>query len=74
MAVTGKTAVSLSMPLMASSSNHARPAGVGSEIGDAPLAFPRWRGLGIRLIGRNQTMRRIESEEIAGHVGRNPLV
>jgi len=29
---------------------------------------------GIRLIRRNETMRRIEGEEIAGHIGRNPLV
>ena len=40
----------------------------------APPAFPRRRGLGIRLIGRNETMRRIEGEEIAGHIGRDPLV
>ena len=40
----------------------------------APPAFPRRRGLGIRLIGRNETMRRIEGEEIVGHIGRNPLV
>jgi len=29
---------------------------------------------GIRLIRRNETMRRIEGEEIVGHIGRNPLV
>ena len=34
----------------------------------------RRRRLGIRLIGRNETMRRVEAEEIVGHIGWNPLV
>jgi hypothetical protein len=34
----------------------------------------RRRRLGIRLIGRNETMRRVKAEEIVGHIGRNPLV
>jgi len=43
--------------------------------GIAPPAFPPPAArLGIRLIRRNETMRRIEGEEIAGHIGRNPLV
>ena len=34
----------------------------------------RRRRLGEKLIRRNETMRRVEGEEIAGHIGRNPLV
>jgi hypothetical protein len=41
---------------------------------DRPAGFPAARRrLGIKLIGR-KTMRRIDGEEIAGHIGRNPLV
>lgn len=34
----------------------------------------RPRRLGIRLTRRTESMRRIEGEEIAGHIGRNPLI
>jgi hypothetical protein len=43
--------------------------------GQAPGANPAIKQIAIiRLIGRNETMRRIEGEEIAGHISRNPLV
>jgi hypothetical protein len=41
--------------------------------GIAPSAFRRQHS-GIRLIRRNETMRRIEGEKIAGHIGRNSFV